>query len=78
MFIALEKSVIFLYSRYEEEGYVVLPLCVCLFVPNIYVAFFSATIRRKCYTYKTLFVKACTIVGVTFLLTLNDSKIEIL
>ena len=29
-------------------------------------------------TYKTLFVKACTIVGVTFLLTVNDSKIEIL
>lgn len=49
MFIALEKSVIFLYSRYEEEGCVVLPLCVCLFVTNIYVAFFSATIRRKCY-----------------------------
>lgn len=37
---ALKICNFILFSRSEEEGYVVLPLCVCLFVTNIYVAFF--------------------------------------
>lgn len=59
-----------LFFRSEEDGYVVLPLCVCLFVTNIYVAFFLSNYSSQIVAIKHYFLRHATQSGVTFLL--ND------